>query len=155
MASCWTISSEIIEVDAEASLAASGTSSASMTTMRSNRLFRNHGLAHPSLPVMVHALLIQAIVIIIVSAAEMMPGREFMSDPSVVTNLLEALRAVTVLLLAVLVIAALVAVAVPEATPATSATTVSPVVDFIVGHVICLLLLLLQVEEQIEAFVAE
>ena len=155
MTSCWTINSEIIEVDAEASLAASGTSSASMTTMRSNRLFRNHGLADSSLPVMVHALLIQAIEIIIVSAAEMMPGREFMADPSVVTNLLEALRAVAVLLLAVLIIAALVAVAVPEATPATSATTVSPVVDFIVGHVICLLLLLLQVEEQIEAFVAE
>ena len=115
-----------------------------MTGVRSNRLIRNHGLAHSSLPVMVHVLMIQAIEIIIVSVAEMMPRREFMTDPSVVANLLEALRAVTVLLLTVLIIAAIV-VAVPKATPATSATSVTPVVYFIIGHLICLLLLLLQV----------
>ena len=104
---------------------------------------------------MVHVLMIQAIEIIIVSVAEMMPRREFMTDPSVVANLLEALRAVTVLLLTVLIIAAIVVVAAPEATPATSAATVTPVVDFIIGHLICLLLLLLQVEEHIEASGAE
>ena len=147
MTSCRAIDSKIIEVDAKVSLSTSRTSSATMTRVRSNGIMRDHSLTNSALPMMVHVLRIEIMIVLVV---EMMPGWEFLTDPSVVANLLEALWAITVavLLLAILIFAALVlAVAVPEATPATSVTIVTPVVDFIFGHLICLLLLLLQVEE--------
>ena len=52
---------------------------------------------------MVHVLLLQAIEIIIVSVAEMMPGGELLADPSVVANLFETSSAVAVILVSIVV----------------------------------------------------